>query len=104
MIKFKIIYVSLIFHLSLRSRRSTLQFSVMDASDGGTYSCWAHNKMGHSVKEYGLKVKSSLTLPPGAVNPVVTVMVKPNNASVAIGKPASLVCRVKSTLPPRLVE
>ena len=84
-----------------KSARSTLQFSVMDASDGGTYSCRARNNMGESLKNYILKVKSSLTLPPGTISPVVTVTVKPNNASIVVGKPASLLCKVKSTLPPR---
>ena len=73
----------------------------MDASDGGTYSCKARNRMGESLKKYVLKVKSSLTLPPGAISPEVTVTVKPNNESITVGKPASLLCKVKSTLPPR---
>ena len=73
----------------------------MDASDGGKYSCRARNSIGESTKHYVLKVKSSLTLPAGAKNPEVTVSVKPNNKSIIVGKPASLLCKVKSTLPPR---
>ena len=73
----------------------------MDASDSGTYTCKAQNQVGELVKNYTLKVKSSLTLPPGTSNPVVLVTVHPNNSSIMVGKPASLLCRVKSSLPPR---
>ena len=75
----------------------------MDASDGGSYTCKARNKMGETSKNYVLKVKSSLSLPPGSISPEVTVTVKPNNESILVGKPAALLCKVKSTLPPRYV-
>ena len=73
----------------------------MDAADGGSYTCKARNKMGETSKQYVLKVKSSLTMPPGSISPEVSVMVKPNNESILVGKPASLLCKVKSKLPPR---
>ena len=41
--------------------------------------------------------------PGGSAGPEVTVTVKPNNESIEVGKPASLICKVKSVLPPRYV-
>ena len=41
--------------------------------------------------------------PGGSVGPQVTVTVKPNNESIEVGAPASLICKVKSVLPPRYV-
>ena len=73
----------------------------MDASDGGSYTCKAQNKMGETTKVYVLKVKSLLTMPPGSISPEVSVSVKPNNESILVGRAASLLCKVKSTLPPR---
>ena len=76
----------------------------MDTSDGGKYSCRARNHLGETTKTYVLKVKTSLTMPPGgSAGPEVTVTVKPNNESIEVGKPASLICKVKSVLPPRYV-
>ena len=86
------------------SGHSTLRFSVMDTSDGGKYSCGARNHLGETTKTYVLKVKTSLTMPPGgSTGPEVTVTVKPNNESIEVGKPASLICNVKSVLLPRYV-
>ena len=76
----------------------------MDTSDSGKYSCRARNHLGEITKTYVLKVKTSLTMPPGgSVGPQVTVTVKPNNESIEVGAPASLICKVKSVLPPRCV-
>ena len=77
----------------------------MDTSDGGKYSCRARNHLGETTKTYVLKVKTSLTmpLPGGSTGPEVTVTVNPNNESIEVGKPASLICKVKSVLPPRYV-
>merc|ERR1719189_3092094 len=40
--------------------------------------------------------------PGGSTGPEVTVTVKPNNESIEVGKPASLICKVKSVLPPSI--